>query len=198
MNTSSGESRPSLVSRWVRTTAWGWLLGLVLVVLLAVVWDAVGGGAQFMVGLGMGAGVGYAQGRMIGAWIDSPRRWLWSSVAGMGVPFLLWDLSAAGDVPLPFSLPAAALMGALLVGILQWRLLRPRSNRAVWWVPACIVGWGVPTVGLRLNDLAVVPAPMAYLLSIGMMFFGGIVLGLVTGKVLAWIFRPSAADAEGG
>ena len=44
---------------WLRATVAGWLLGVPLIVALALLGEAVGvGGAQFLVGVGMGAGLG--------------------------------------------------------------------------------------------------------------------------------------------
>ena len=131
MNSESAQSNRRLFTRWVRATFLGWLLGFVVVIVLALAWDMIGGGAQFMVGVGMGAGVGYMQSRVVGEWADSPRRWLWASIIGMGAPFVLWDLSVLVGFEFVFSLPLSVLMGGLLVGILQWSLLRPHSDRAV-------------------------------------------------------------------
>ncbi|MCJ7714533.1 hypothetical protein MUO66_08780, partial [Candidatus Bathyarchaeota archaeon] len=51
--------------RWVGANIIGWLIGFVLVIVLAQAWELIGGGAQFMVGVGMGAGVGVLQSRVI-------------------------------------------------------------------------------------------------------------------------------------
>ncbi len=193
MRTEPGQEKRSLFSRWVRATTIGWLLGFVLIIILALAWDMIGGGAQFMVGVGMGAGVGYVQSRLVGKWIDKPRRWLWASVLGMGAPFLLWDLSSVVGATSLFSLPLNVLVGGLFVGILQWRLLHAHSDRAIWWVPACLVGWGLPAAAIALGDGNVFPGPWGQLLSLGAMLFGGVVLGAVTGKALSWVLGPSAA-----
>ena len=193
MRTEPGQENRNLFSRWVRATTIGWLLGFGLIIVLAIAWDMIGGGAQFMVGVGMGAGVGYVQGRLVGKWIDKPRQWLWASVLGMGTPFLLWDLSAVIGAESVFSLPMSVLVGGLFVGILQWRLLRPHSGRAIWWVPASLVGWGLPAAAIALGDGGVFPGPGGQLLSLGAMIFGGVALGAVTGKTLSWVLGPSAA-----
>jgi len=66
------EADGPLFTRWVRATAVGWLLGFGLVIVLALAWDMVGGGAQFMVGVrsgnlvgaGLHRGLGIASGRL--------------------------------------------------------------------------------------------------------------------------------------
>lgn len=192
MNSESAQSNRRLFTRWVRATFLGWLLGFVVVIVLALAWDMIGGGAQFMVGVGMGAGVGYMQSRVVGEWADSPRRWLWASIIGMGAPFVLWDLSVLVGFEFVFSLPLSVLMGGLLVGILQWSLLRPHSDRAAWWVLASTAGWALPAGAIALGDLNLIPAPWGELLSLGAMFFGGLILGAVTGRALLWVLRASA------
>ena len=69
MSTDARQADQRTYVRWIRATSLGWLIGFALVIVLALAWDMLGGGAQFMVGVGMGAGVGYMQSRMIGEWI---------------------------------------------------------------------------------------------------------------------------------
>ena len=111
----------------------------------------------------------------------------------MATPFLLWDLSAVIGAQSLFSLPLSVLVGGLFVGILEWRLLRSHSARAIWWVPACLVGWGLPAAAIALGDWGAFPRPGGQLLSLGAMLFGGVVLGAVTGKALSWMLGPSVA-----
>lgn len=185
-----------LFTRWMRATFGGWLLGFVIVVLLALATDVIGGGAQFIVGVGMGGGVGYLQSRVLRERLQRPQRWLWASVAGMGVPFVLWDLGGALGVASFFSLLTSVLVGSLLVGLLQQSLLRPSSRRAAWWVPACTLGWTLPVVVLALNDASVIAQPWGEVLSTSAIVFGGAVLGAVTGKALTWVLDPSAARSK--
>ncbi|MCH8938441.1 MAG: hypothetical protein IH966_03375 [Gemmatimonadetes bacterium] len=192
MSAETMQVQPSVFARWLRATTLGWLLGFVLVVVLALAWGMIGGEAQFMVGVGMGAGVGYVQTRVVREWVESTRRWLLASIIGMGVPFLLWDLGALIGIEAFFSLPLCVVAGGLLVGILQCSLLRLRLDRASFWIPACVVGWGLPAGAIALGDSGLFPAP-GFLLSLGAMFFGGVVLGAVTGKALMWMPRRSAA-----
>lgn len=174
---------PDVFNRWLKATTLGWLLGFVLVVVLAITWDQVGGGAQFMVGIGMGTGVGFAQARIVGEWMGRPGRWILSTTVGMGVPFLLWDISALLGRDAFFTLPVCVVAGSLLVGVLQARLLRVGYHRTSWWIPACLVGWGLPVAAMTLGDSGVLSGRGA-LVSVLALFFGGVVLGMVTGKAL--------------
>jgi hypothetical protein len=83
-------------------------------------------------------------------------------------------------------------MGGLLAGILQQHLLRPHSSRAVWWMPASVIGWALPGGAIAVNDLGLVTGPWGELLSIGAMFFGGAILGAVTGMPLLWVRQSPA------
>lgn len=182
--------RPTLVA-WVMSTTLGWLLGFVLVVALSIAWDQLGGGAQFMVGVGMGTGVGLMQSRIVGAWVDNPPRWAWATAIGMGVPFLLWDLSSAAGLGAFFSLPACVVAGSLLVGLLQGRLLRPRLARRSTWIVASLIGWGLPVAVIALSDAGLLSgAGAGTVLYLGAMLLGGVVLGAVTGRVLPGPMAP--------
>lgn len=176
----------TLYAHWVRNTTIGWLLGFVLVVVLAVAWDMIGGGAQFVVGVGMGTGVGYLQARVVREWGGSTVRWSGTSIVGMGLPFLLWDLGAWVGLEGFFSLPLCVGIGSLLAGVLQRRLLRHHFYRAWSWIPACLVGWGLPAGVIALSDSGLLPGA-ASLVSVVVMLLGGVVLGAVTGKTLLWM-----------
>ena len=191
MSTEAVSSEPTAFHRWVRATTLGWLLGFVLVVVLSIAWDQIGGGAQFIVGVGMGAGVGIMQARVVGEWVKPTRRWIWATTAGMGLPFLLWDIGVAVGLRAFFSLPLCVVAGSLLVGVLQSVLLRLRLNRTAWWIPASLVGWGVPASGIAMGDSGLLSGPGA-LVSVGAMVLGGAVLGAVTGKALLWLPQRSA------
>jgi hypothetical protein len=172
--------------RWIGATTLGWLLGLLLLVALATAWNgATGGEAQWMVGVSMGAGVGFLQARALRSWLPRPRRWLVASTVGMGIPFLLWDTGSLLGIRGVFSLPSCILLGGLLAGILQERLLRSRFPRSLLWIPTSIVAWGVPVTFVVLGQ----PSVHLFLtvLSIVTLFLGGLLLGSVSGKVLAWV-----------
>lgn len=183
MSVASSAGEAKVFIRWVKATTLGWLLGFVLVVVLAVVWDQVGGGAQFMVGMGMGAGVALGQARIVEEEVGWPGRWIWSTTFGMGIPFLVWDLGAVLGADEFFSLPLCVVAGSLFVGVLQGRLLSRRYRNTIWWIPANLVGWGVPVAVLALGDSGVLSGAGG-LVSVAAMLSGGAALGAITGKAL--------------
>ncbi len=180
-NESQQEQRPFII-RWILASFLGWLLGLIITIVLAVSLEAIsGGGAQFMVGLGIGAGVGYMQGRVLKDKLANMLAWVWASTIGMGLPFILWDISSLAGSGLPFSMPLCVAIGSLIVGILQWRLLQPLSPKAWWWIPGCFLGW---TLTAGLTDL----------LAIIIIFFGGAVMGAISGAVLVRIVEGKQSE----
>lgn len=192
MQTDAQRSAETFFNRWVIATTLGWLLGLVLTLILAVGWGLLGGQAQFMIGISMGAGVGYMQHRHLEDWIDRPLRWLWISIAGMGAPFIFWDIGTYAGFGSLFSLPACVLAGGLLTGILQLDLLRERMDRAVWWVLASTAGWAPPVAAIAIHDLDLAPGFFDTAFLIAGLLFGGTILGAITGKALIW----TIPDAE--
>jgi len=184
----------ALFWRWVRATTMGWLLGLAIVISLSTVWEVFGGGVQFVVGVGIGAGVGFAQGRVLSAWIGSYRPWLLASTVGMGAPFVVGDVVQAAGVPFPYSLPLYVVVGALVVGLWQSFLLRAVSGRANWWVAACVVGWVVPAAGLALGDAY--REGIVGLSSLIVIFLGGAMLGLASGRSITWILRATPSGSS--
>jgi len=184
----------SFFAAWVRGTFAGWLLGFVLVVLAAIGGDLIGveeGDSQFMVGIAMGVGVGYAQGRVGRKWFGAASRWTWASTIGLGVPFVVWDLVSAIWSEYSFSLPLVVVICGFLVGFLQRPIIRFHSNRANWWVPASVGSWTL-AAGTAAVSGAFPSGPSAgwfALLSVGMILLGGLVLGIVTGGALVWILR---------
>jgi len=184
-----------LIGRWVWVTSLGWFAGFVLIVALAMLWDLVGGGAEFMVGVGMGAGVGLVQGFFLRRWIGSPVRWTVATTTGVGILFVAHDLLSALGFDAPYSLPLYMVASALLVSLLQRSLLASVSSRSSLWIPVSFVGWSVPAGLIALGDAAGLPAPLPTVCSLAGMFLGGTILGVVTGPAVAAILGPRPSGA---
>jgi len=173
---------PFRLYRWVELMALGWLLGIGLVVALAVAWGVTGLESQWMVGVGMAAGVALLQARRLGTRIRA-RRWVIASSVAMGVPFVLWDVSQAVHVPLIPGLPGAAAIGSVLLGLVQGRMLWNGARPIGWWTFANLAGWEIPVGIMGLGN---VPAAGSWgvILSTLVMFLGGGVLGVCTGAAI--------------
>lgn len=167
---------------WIVASALGWWLGFLLVVALALSWDALGlPQSQFMVGVGMGIGLGWTQARVVRTWLGAAGPWLRASVIGLAAPFIILDLAAAA---VPYSLGVAVIAASLLAGILQWRLLRARFDGAAWWIPGSVLGWA-----LAAGPAAFPIGDLLFLVILG----GGAVLGLVSGGAF---FRLRSRPAD--
>ncbi len=184
MKRAPNADAPNMFARWVRATSWGWLLGLVLMLGLVGVWDLVGGNAQFMIGVGMGLGVGFAQARALGDSIQTSRSWILATVGGIAAPFLLNDLGSAVGAALPYSLPVYVVVGGLLAGWLQGRVLQRRCSSARGWVAASTLGWGVPAGAIALSDALPTPGTGSLVFLLVAFLFGGVLLGMITGRHL--------------
>jgi len=182
---------------WVRATFFGWMLGVVLVVLAAMAVDWIGNGAvdlQSVVGLGMGAGVGFTQGRVARRWLAGARHWVWTTLVGMTLPFAAFDLFPTvsrrfGDVP---RILLEVAVAAFLAGLLQQRILRRNFGRAVWWIPASVAGWTLAAAFSASSSLLPGNGPgrgLTMALHFVTILGGGVVLGLVTGGALVWMRR---------
>lgn len=184
-----------LFKLWVRASFFGWLIGLMIVILLSLVWNLLAAGveadAQFMVGLGMGAGVGHVQRRALVRWLNRPNQWTVASTVGMGALFVVRDLVVVSGHAFPYSLPLYVLVGGAIAGFWQGRLLRHASAYAGWWPLASVIGWSIPAACIALGDsqAAGFGGDLASLLAI---FFGGGMLGASSGRVLVWILRRPA------
>ena len=175
-------------TRWVRGTFFGYLLGFVIIILGGIIGDLIGvPGSDFIIGIGMGAGIGYAQGRLLRPQLGAIWPWVWATVIGLGVPFVLEDLLAAtgNEFDSLHSLQIDVAIGGLLVGLLQRRILRPHSDRANWWVPASVAAWALAAWMASANFSGAWDA----ILNLGMILMGGVVLGIVTGGALVWMLR---------
>lgn len=183
---------------WVRATWLGWVLGIPFIIVLALVGEAVGiGGAQVLVGVGMGASVGLMQGRIIKKILNQSALWIWSCIVGLGVPFLMTDLAKVAGLNIPYSLLGAITIGGLIAGGWQTLILRSHIRRAGSWMMASALGWTL-AAGIsatadslpRSHSLRGIWGALAYL---GIVAAGGLILGLVTGACLAWMFRHESA-----
>lgn len=182
---------------WLRATWFGWLLGVPIIIVLALVGEAIGiGGAQVLVGIGMGTGVGLMQGRVIRSILNRRVPWIWSTIIGLGAPFLLTDISKVAGWNLPYSLLVLIAVGGLIVGIWQALILSSQLYKIGLWMAASMLGWSLAAVTSSIADS--LPRSQAIrgiwgaLVYLGIVAAGGLILGAVTGVCLAWLFRREA------
>lgn len=186
---------------WVLATWMGWLLGIPLIIVLALLGEAVGvGGAQFLVGAGMGTGVGLLQARIVSRITGKAVLWICSCTVGLGLPFLFTDVSKFVGLRIPYSLFAAITVGGLIIGGWQMFILRSHVRKTGSWMVASAVGWTLAAGTAAVADylprshfLRGIWGAVAYL---GIVAAGGLILGLVTGGCLAWLLPGESAGGQ--
>jgi hypothetical protein len=187
----------NLLLRWVRATWAGWLLGIPFIIILALIGEAVGiGGSQFLVGAGMGTGTGLLQSRVLRGVTQNALPWFWSSAVGLGIPFLVADISNVAGWGIEYSLSMFVAFGGVMAGAWQAFILRSHFRKAWLWVVASVLGWTLAALGAHLsqhisrsNSLRGILGALIYL---SIVAAGGLILGSITGVCLAWMALTQA------
>ena len=176
----------SVQSRWIRLTFGGWCIGFVLAIVLILAAESIGvRETQFPLALGMGAGVGFAQARLLLPYLWKRWPWVVATALGLAAPFVVADGARGIGNPLPYALPAYVALGGVSAGILQWNLLRRVSEGAAWWLVASPVAWMAAATTVAVSDqvfqvsrrvplLNGLPGALLYL---AVVLAGGVLLG---------------------
>lgn len=188
-------------AQWVRATWAGWLLGIPIIAVLALLGEAAGiGGSQFIVGAGMGAGIGLMQGRRIRGLLHRFGPWFWSCTVGLALPFLAVDIGMATGWVTTFSLYACVAAGGLIIGVWQTMLLRSSGRKAGLWLVGSLAGWMLASGTVATSDWLfrsrAVPGILGGVAYLASLAAGGLMLGLVTGIALVRIV-DSPLDSRG-
>ncbi len=170
----------------MRVTLLGWLLGVPLIALMASLGEALEiESAQFLVGAGMGLGVGWLQGRALRPVLGDAWRWAFATMCALALPFAFFDVAKLREWDIAYSLPWAVTVGGLLVGLVQRQLLARRLHGATAWIPASFVGWMssvLVTTGVdAMSRSTSLGNGVKLALFLGGVVLGGLVLGVVSG-----------------
>jgi hypothetical protein len=184
------------VRRWARATWLGWIAGVPLIALFALVGEGLGiGGAQALVGAGMGTGVGMLQSRALRNILDRPKWWAWSCAIGLTLPFLVFDLLRVAGHKSSYSVQLAVASGGVAAGLWQAYLLRSRVRQAGWWIMISAFGWTLAALAAASADTITrghaVRGVGGALLYLGIVGIGGLILGASTGVGLVRLLRSS-------
>lgn len=171
--------------QWIGATTLGWILGVPLVALAAILGEALFvGGKQFLVGLGMGVGIGLLQGVALRRW----RSWIVATVIGLTAPFLAIDVAHALHRDFPFGIALVVACCGVTVGLAQALVMRASRASRVTWIASSVLGWGAAALTVmgwdamfRHHLVRGLGGAIAYL---ALMCAGGPLLGLVTGAAL--------------
>ncbi len=207
--------------RWVLLTVVGWVIGLPLgFVFVAVAGWIIGvheGSDSIILKLGLDnaaafvfivAVVSLMQWLALRRFVRRAGFWVPASVIGFtisssihSVVCYVWGYPDNLDhLPGTVVWVIAFVVGGVLAGVLQHRILRRQVCHSGWWVPASAVGWGLSIIGLRLvgiigldKILSTMPRIlMALIVPLGL---ASVLLGVVTGGTLIWLLRqPMPAE----
>ncbi len=186
--------------RWLWASTWGWWLGIVLVTALAIAADSIGvEHAQVPVGVGMGLGVGLAQWLALRRAGGSAAGWLRATLLGVTAPFVLADLARLVGLGDTYALYAAAALAGIAAGVLQARTWRLRGSACALWIVAGTAAWIVASGTVAAADAIwqarAVDGRLGLALYLGLLFGGGVPLGVVTGWAARRLAHPRTAAA---
>ena len=175
------------LGRWFLATVIGLVLGLIVAIVLsyAIVNQFHPEETNLILGLCVGAAVGFAQVLAVRRVLSLKWKWMLGVIAGMGVPYtiaVLFDEAWFGAIrvsemwQIPIVIVTGALAGKIQVGVLACHTLK-----AQWWIWVSTVTWGVTwLVSFPLDNYSILVAPLVY--------------GGLSGALLIWLIRTSPSS----
>jgi hypothetical protein len=88
-------------------------------------------------------------------------------------------------------------IGGLIVGGWQALMLSSQLRKTGWWIVASVLGWalaaGTSSIADSLPRSHAIRGVWGALAYLGIVAAGGLILGLVTGICLVWLFQHESA-----
>jgi hypothetical protein len=142
---------------WVNAVTIGWFLGFVLLLILSNAFEAMGvENEQFILGLAMGTGVSVMEWQALKK-AGIGFRWIILTGLGLAVPFLIQSIIGF-EFPKSYEyavLPIMIGIGALIVGITQFSLLKSKGIKAGTSIQFTMLAWLLPVV--MVNGASLIP-----------------------------------------
>lgn len=191
MNSEYQHLEKKFLLKWVKANGIGWLVGFIGAIVMShlVVNIFYPKETNLIVGLCIGASIGYAQWFVLKGMFKISSLWGLVSTLCLGIPFIAivildengYELpSFQGDFEFVYRLIFGLIMG-LVIGSLQMQFLKPYFKKAAWWIAVSSVGWGICFLASS------VPMPFSLL---GLLL-GGVLLGVITGYGMIWMNKSS-------
>lgn len=182
------------LGRWIWMTFFGWLAGVVLIVVFSGIADALGiRESQFVVGTGMATGISCFQWLYLNKRTTLTYVWILSASIGMTLPFILFEINISRQSE--YLLLISTVFGSAFYSFLQFLLLRRHYHKAWMWIPATILGW-TASVGLLwfINSTMSFNSDgemIFYLVFINLLLIlgGGIIVGFTQGIAFKWLLK---------
>jgi hypothetical protein len=130
--------------------------------------------------------------------VDIDAWWVLGTTVSGGI--ILPIIAEFVDKKLSFPKELVSLVGGgIIIGIVQWLLLRSHIRQAFWWMPAVALGWfGSLLIGLVLTTAVgivwkwLIGGPLLQIVNGGILWAG---YGALTGIVLVWLLRHKISGA---
>ncbi len=182
----------SFKNSWIKYSFLGWLIGFIIVVVLALLFEGIGlGSTNTFIGLGMGLSIGFFQWKAFQKITVMSKKWIWYSTIGLFGSFVVFELldSFYSDLNLFDSLLLKVTVGGLFVGLLQQKLLKSSLSSSKNWTVVCVVSWALASLCATSSDYDFIPesvgAVLAAVITALIILFGGVVLGFVQSRFLS-------------
>lgn len=155
-------------------------------------------------GVVFGAIFGATQWLALRRYLASPVWWTLASILGGVIALVTSALGEAGGeltrvegawaIGRLVGLTMGAIAAGVIVGIIQWLVLRKVVPHAGWWVLISPVGWGVSVLGATAEIPGEVVAGLIGVLATGCLgvVVCGAISGAMTGAILLWLLRQSS------
>ncbi len=181
--------------RWILATSIGWIAGIFMTLIFASLFESVGiHHMQFFMGLGMGLPIGFMQWRTAKKHLSVGTSWIWLSTSALTLPFLTFDILKKfttlnfGDRYILYCIAIASI----LVGLVQYVLLKNRTANSVLWIVANIIGWSLAGLAVKAIDHTGIASDnnwVLFSLNLLLMLIGGFLLGVVLQFFFRWMKR---------
>ena len=176
----------TLSSKWMKACIAGWFAGIALILILSSSFEGLGiSNMQFFLGVGMGAGIGFAQWLVLKKAAGISKVWIGYSMLGLGLPFLIFDLLkiyTALSMGSYYILLSICIAG-LLAGLLQYLILKKHASNAAMWIVRSFAGWTFSALTVFAVDYTKYVSSnnwVLFSLNLVLILSGGFVLGFVT------------------
>ena len=142
---------------------------------------------QIAGGTVIGLGTGILQKSLLNKLFNVATSWIFSLIIGFAITEFIagillwqlginrWELRFIESNPLPEALIFA--VAGLIIGLLQWVILKRYFFRSFFWILASSMGWGITVL-------------MTYFAGLFAFILGALIYGAITGATLMWVMKP--------
>ncbi|MFA6598142.1 MAG: hypothetical protein WCS69_10495 [Ignavibacteriaceae bacterium] len=182
MNLKFTKTEKQFLGRLVLATGIAWPVGIILAIVLsyAVVNQFYPKETNLIVGLCLGALVGYSQWFVLKKYFKISTWWIWASTIGIGLPFVAevnyLEFSGSENSLIKSEFLGQIIVlsiGGLLTGLFQLKIIKALSKRSIRWIIISTLAWGISWAGF---------------------FLGGVILGLIIGLAMLRLLELSVQE----